>query len=103
MKIDWNKIKEFLRHYLLNKYVITLLVFAILFIFIGDQSLLSRIKRNREIHELQRDIKEYQGKIEDTQEKIQDLESSTENLERYARERYLMHADNEDVFLVDEE
>jgi len=28
---------------------------------------------------------------------------STDSLERYAREKYLMHAENEDVYLIDDD
>ena len=31
------------------------------------------------------------------------MNASTENLEQFAREQYFMHADNEDVYIVNEQ
>lgn len=100
--IDWKNIWKKMRKYVLNKYVLTILIFAIMFIFFGDQSLIAKARRSVQIRDLKEQISDYEKRIEETNKKIEELESSPENLERYARERYGMHADNEDVFIVEE-
>ena len=46
------------RKVLINKYAITLYVFAVLFIFIGEQSLINQISRKREIRKTRREIEQ---------------------------------------------
>ena len=72
-----------------GKYVITLLVFLVVFLFIGDQSLIHFMRRGREIRHLeaQREIL---------------LLQNPDSLEQYAREHYFMHTSNEDIYLVEE-
>lgn len=94
----WN----FSRKYLINKYVVTLTVFAVILTFCGEQSLLNRMRRAREIAQKEAELKEYNENIEAANSQIKHLNQSTENLERFAREKYHMHAEGEDVYLIDE-
>ena len=98
----WKKIWEWLRKYVLNKYVLTLLIFGIVLTFCGEQSLLNRVRRAHEVREKEEELEAYKQAIKETNEQIERLNASTENLEQFAREQYFMHADNEDVYIVDE-
>lgn len=100
--IDWKNIWSKTRKYVLNKYVLTIAVFAVMFIFVGEQSMIARARRNAQIRELKEQIADYEKRIAETNEKIEELESGLENLETFARERYGMHADNEDVYIIEE-
>ena len=84
-----------------GKYAITILVFAVVFLFIGEQSLIQFVRRGREIRhlEVQRDL--YLEGAEKAQREMNALHQ-TDSLERYAREQYYMHKANEEIFLVDE-
>lgn len=93
---------SFLRRYLLNKYVLVSLVFAIVLMFCGEQSVVHRIERSRQISELEDEIELYQKRLEDTQRRLDELEGNSDNLEKYARERYLMHASGEDVYVFEQ-
>ncbi len=83
------------------KYVITLLVFLMVFLFIGDQSVIRFMQRGREIRHLEEQRDMYREGAEKAQREIQTL-SQPDSLERYAREHYYMHTPNEDIYLVDE-
>jgi len=98
----WTRIWNWVRRYVLNKYVLTLLVFAIVLTFCGEQSLLHRIERAHEISEKEEELAGYQRAIDETNAQIERMNASTENLEQFAREAYFMHADNEDVYIVNE-
>ena len=93
----WNVIK--IRKW--GKYVITVLVFAAVFLFIGEQSLVQFVRRGREIRALEEQRDAYRAATEEAQREIQTLHQP-DSLERYAREHYYMHAPNEDIFLVEE-
>lgn len=97
----WSKTWAVIKRYLLNKYILTLVVFGLIMFFVGDQSIRVRLRKAHQIRELetQRDI--YQNAIDDAQKQLQTL-SSRDSLEKFAREKYLMHQPNEDVFLVPE-
>lgn len=95
---DW---REKTRKYLLNKYVITILVFAVVFIFIGEQSAVKRIRTERQIRKTEKQITSDRADIQRSQRMLQTLQD-TDSLERYAREQYGMHTSKEDVYLVSE-
>ncbi len=94
----WNTIK--IRKW--GKYVLTLLVFGVVYVFVGDQSLIMFAKRGGEIrrNEQQRDM--YRKSALEKQRQIQNL-NNLDSLENFARENYYMHTPNEDIFLVEEE
>ena len=83
------------------KYLVAVLLFLVVFLFIGDQSLIRFVRRHREIRQLeeQRDI--YRSAAEEAQREIQLLHNK-DSLERYAREHYYMHNADEEIFLIDE-
>ena len=84
-----------------GKYVVTIAVFAGVMIFFGDQSLINYVKRAREIHRLEEQRDSYREGIQKARHELNVLQN-TDSLERFAREQYYMHTDNEDVYLVEE-
>mgnify|MGYP003475508867 CR=1 FL=1 len=84
-----------------GKYVITLLVFLIVFLFIGEQSVLNFVRRGRKIRHLEEQRDMYREETDKAQQEIRTL-SNPDSLERYAREHYYMHTPDEDIYLVEE-
>ena len=84
-----------------GKYAITLLVFLVVFLFIGEQSLIQFVRRGREIRHLEQQREMYRQGSEKAQREIQTLHHP-DSLEQYAREHYYMHTPNEDIYLVNE-
>lgn len=84
-----------------GKYVLTLTVFTIVFLFVGEQSVLNFIRRGREIKHLEEQRDMYRKGSEKAMQEIRTL-NSPDSLERYAREHYFMHTPNEDIYLVEE-
>ena len=83
------------------KYVITLLVFLVVYLFVGDQSMLRFVQRGREIRRLEEQRDRYLEGTEQAQRELQVLQHP-DSLERYAREQYYMHEKGEDIYLVEE-
>ena len=92
----WQKIRKVL----INKYAIALLVFALLFMFFGDHSLIQYLKRAKKMRALEAELVQTQQDIEQA-EAIMRVLDNVDSLERFAREQYRMHAPNEDVFIVE--
>ena len=53
--------------------------------------------------ELEKDKRYYTTEIANNKESLNELMSSMDNLEKFAREKYLMKRDNEDIFVFVEE
>lgn len=85
---------------LINKYVIVIIVFASIFVFVGDHSLIQFVKRAKKIRSMEQQIQQTNREIQEAENTLQMLEN-TDSLERFAREKYFMHTDKEDVYLVD--
>ena len=84
-----------------GKYILTLLIFAIVFLFIGEQSVVHFIRRGREIRHLEEQRDMYREGAAKAEQEINTLHQP-DSLERYAREHYYMHTPNEDIYLVEE-
>ncbi len=93
----WNKVRK----YVLNKYLITLFIAMLVFVFVGDQSLIRRFRRARQIRQTEERLEAARVEVEQARRTIEMLQD-TDSLERYAREHYNMHADREDVYLIRE-
>jgi len=100
--MNWKNLWNNVRKWLLNKYVLTCVVFALILTFCGEQSLINRARRSVQIRELKREKEECKRQSEQYRHDIDLLENNTDSLERFAREHYFMHADGEDVYLIEE-
>lgn len=101
MQINWSKIGDWCKKYLLNKYSITLFVFFVVILFVGNQSILQRLRRARQIHQLERRLEQYHQGTQQAQRELMFL-LNPDSLEKYAREKYYMHTEEEDVYIVPE-
>lgn len=93
--------KDFLQKYLINRYTITILIFAIIYLFVGDQSICNYIRHQRQINSLKEQRDEYQKEIQQAEHRLKILQNK-DSLEKFARETYYMHRADEKVFVIDE-
>jgi cell division protein FtsB len=99
---NFSKIGKNLRLILLNKYVIVFLAFTVFVTFFDEHNLIQRWKSYQKINQLEEELDFYKEEIKATKLKKNQLQSSKENLEKFAREHYLMHKENEDIFIIKE-
>ena len=83
------------------KYVVAVLLFLVVFLFIGDQSLIRFVHRHREIRQMEEQRDMYRSAAEEAQREILLLHNK-DSLERYAREHDYMHNADEEIYLVEE-
>ena len=57
-------------------------------------------KNHRELARMEEQQVWFTSEIQRTKEQLHELSSDTELLEKFARERYLMKRDNEDIFVL---
>jgi cell division protein FtsB len=91
----WLKVKP-----ILNKYVISVLVIFVFVVFIDENSVVKRVKLEREISSLKKEIKYYQKLRDSSEKKLDNINSGKDELERIAREDYLMKKADEDIYLI---
>ena len=83
-----------------NKYVIVLLFFIIWMLFLDNTSYLVHSELDKQINELEDNKKYYKDEINKDNSNIKKLKN-TNQIERYAREKYYMKRDSEDVYIID--
>ena len=84
-----------------NKYLVALVLFAVIILFTDHNNLFEQHDRKQELKELQAKKEYYQQEISKTKKELADLSNNPAALEKYAREKFYMKRDNEDVFLVE--
>ncbi len=89
--------------YYKNKYLIAGTLFIVWLVFFDQNNLLERSRQINHLHQLQQDKVYYQKRIQEDSTRLQQLKTDKDNLERFAREKYYMKKDNEDIFVIVEE
>ena len=85
-----------------NTYVLVLTIFVVWMAFFDTNSLLIHNELQNEINKLEQQKEFLKKEIHKDKAALEKL-SSPEALEKYARERYYMKKDNEEVFLIEYE
>ena len=83
-----------------NKFFITLVLFSVWMIFFDKNNVLNQIELRKSLHQYQKEKQFYIQQIAADSEATYDLMSDSVHLEKFARERYFMKRDTEDVFLM---
>ena len=84
---------------LANKYMLTLVAFCIWMAFFDTRDIFSQMSRRNELQQLNTKIDYYKGQIDTTKDELKNLKNNREAMEKYAREKYFMKKDNEEIFI----
>ncbi len=71
-------------------------------LFFDPRDVYTQWEHTRELNDLKESRSHYQHEIAKESAELERLKSDPATLEKYAREKYLMKRDNEDLFLVSE-
>lgn len=80
----------------LNKYSVTAGLFIVWMLFFDRHNFFTQWKLRHSVQQLESSIKDYQEQLSKAEAAHQDLMN---NKEKFAREKYLMHRPDEDIFL----
>lgn len=86
--------------FLSNKYVWVLLFFCTWMLFLDNYSYFDHRVLNNEIQELEDNKSYYEQEIRKDKEAIKLLKND-DQVEKYAREKYYMKKDSEDIYIVE--
>jgi len=86
--------------FLSNKYVWVSLSFLTWMIFLDNYSYFEHRFLDKQIDELEDNATYYQGEIKKDEENIKQLKNPLQ-IEKYAREKYYMKKDSEDIYIIE--
>lgn len=94
------KFLRFVPTRLRNRYGLGIGVFLLYVCFLSDYDLYTTLKLRRQLHNMHSEHEHLAGEIKTIRQELTELNSSQALLEKFAREKYLMKRDNEDVFVI---
>ena len=83
-----------------NRYVIVLVFFFVWMVFLDNTSYIEHRIINKQLNELEDNKKYYQDEINKDEENIKILKNP-DQIEKYAREKYYMKRDSEDIYIIE--
>ncbi len=92
--------KDFFKKYINNRYFYTALAFIIWMFFFDNDNFREQMRLSKKIDQLQQKEQFYKTEIEKNKSALKALKYDTVQLEKYAREKYFMKKDNEDVYVI---
>ncbi|MBN1118205.1 MAG: septum formation initiator family protein [Bacteroidales bacterium] len=83
-----------------NKYFVAAFAFVVWVSLFDENNLLERRQLLKELSQLEKDKQYYTRRIEEDAARLRELQTNNDNLEKFAREQYLMHRSDEEVFVI---
>ena len=86
-----------------NFYVVALAIFFIWMLALDSNNLISRYQLSSKLNSLEDEKEYYEEKIKEVQKDRDELFGDRESIEKFAREKYLMKKEKEDIYVIVEE
>lgn len=97
--IKKRKVKKIIL-FIRDKYVITSFVLLFWIAFFDKNDLISQMDLSNKLELLNDEKQYYLAEIEKTKSDMKELMTNPKDLEKFAREKYLMKKENEDIFVI---
>ena len=94
------KLLQHIPAWLKNKYFIASMAFVAWIIFFDRNDIITQLQRRHELNDLQLTKENFTKKITEERKELNQLQTNPAILEKYAREKYYMKRDNEDLFII---
>ena len=97
----WQRFKESgLFRIIKNKYLLVTVAFFAWVIFFDSNSIIEWSSIRSNINRQEKEKTYYKQEIKSAEEKLQELSSNKDSLEKFAREQFYFHEDDEDLYIV---
>ncbi|HCN83826.1 MAG TPA: septum formation initiator [Sphingobacteriaceae bacterium] len=83
-----------------NKYFLVTVAFIVWMMFFDRNDLMQQYEYRTELNSLRADKEFYSKEVAQIKTDLNELTTNREKLEKFAREKYLMKKDNEDVYII---
>ncbi len=80
-----------------NKYGIVFIIFVIWMTFFDSQNIFVQYSLSKRINDLEKEKLEFLAKYEETEQQKSYIDN---DIEKFAREKFYMHKENEEVFII---
>tara|TARA_B110000263_G_scaffold139184_1_gene120708 strand:+ start:14821 stop:15135 length:315 start_codon:yes stop_codon:yes gene_type:complete len=98
--INYKQIIQKIPKYFRNKYFIAIVLFIIWILFFDNYNLIRQNRIKKDIKELEENKLFYTKEIKKDSIEFQDLLNNKEKREKFAREKFLMKKENEDIYII---
>ncbi|MBD1366844.1 septum formation initiator family protein [Mucilaginibacter sp. ZT4R22] len=86
-----------------NKFFLVTVIFVVWMIFFDKNDLFSQYQYKQQLSKLEQERDFYKAETAKVNKDLDELTSDKAKLEKFAREKYLMKKENEDVFVIERE
>jgi cell division protein DivIC len=86
-----------------NFYVVGSVIFLTWMLALDSNNLIARYQLGSKLSSLEDEKEYYEEKIKEVEKDRDELFGDKESIEKFAREKYLMKKENEDIFVIVEE
>ena len=83
-----------------NKYFVCSLAFVVWMLFFDKNDMLSQYEYRSEVNKLEAEKEFYETETAHVKKDLRELTTNLNTAEKFAREKYYMKKDNEDVFVI---
>jgi cell division protein FtsB len=83
-----------------NKFFLITVAFLVWMVFFDKNDLFSQYQYHQQVNKLKQERDFYKKETAKVAKDLDELTSNPKKLEKFAREKYLMKKDNEDVFVI---
>jgi cell division protein FtsB len=91
---------HFIPSFLRNKYILAAIAFAVWMVFFDRDDLLVQNERRRQLRDLQTSKTYFAAEIKRESTFSENLRINPVTIEKFAREKYLMKREGEDLFII---
>jgi cell division protein FtsB len=92
--------KKKLPSFLKNKYFLSVAFFALWLLFFDQKDIFNTMEQKGKLKILEAKKQYYLREIDKAKQELTDLQNNPAALEKFAREKYLMKKDDEDIFII---
>lgn len=96
LKAYWDKVPKWLK----NRYSLTLIAFTVWMLFFDSNDAFMLYKLDSELQQIRSEKEYFEERIETTKADLDNLLNDNQKLEKFAREKYLMKNNDEDIFVI---
>ena len=89
--------------HLKNKYVIAIIAFLVWMLFFDRNNFINQVRLVNTLNDLNDQKEFFQREIRKDSAELHRLKTDTTSLEKFAREKYLMKKESEDLYVIVEE
>ncbi len=83
-----------------NFYFITTVIFLAWMLLLDSNNLIARFHLSSKLNSLENEKEYYEEKIKEVEKDHQELFGDNESIEKFAREKYLMKKEKEDIYVI---